>query len=290
MRQKVCAIVVVSLLMSVLGMAQTAPDGMSLVPAGEFWMGRVHMFFWDEIHWTDRDRLDDQPSRQISLDAFYMDKYEVTNADYQRFTNTTSHRRPWHWPGGQVTAALEKLPVYNVDWNDAVAYCTWAGKRLPTEAEWEKAARGGLDRKLYPWGDEIGVNDYVGMNSVLAARRRDPSEKKMAHYNAPNGPTQVGSFPPNGYDLYDVIGNVWEWVSDWYDRDYYVLAPLKNPKGPDTGIYRVTRGGGWTGGENLPKRSTLGVHYRSYSEDSQLSNAIGFRCAKSADASSQTKP
>src|SRR5688572_31741341 len=111
--------VVAALVFSLVCLGQAAPQsdapGMSLVPSGEFWMGRTHMFFWDEIRWIDRDRLDDQPARVVFLDAYYIDKYEVTDGDYQRFTEATSHRTPWHWPDGKVTSAQEKLPVYNVE-------------------------------------------------------------------------------------------------------------------------------------------------------------------------------
>src|SRR5215471_13712927 len=132
--------------------AQTAaPQEMAQVPAGKFWMGRTQTFFFDTIGGTPRDRMDDIPANNIYLDAFSIDKYEVTNADYARFVQATGARAPWHWPEGKMPKGEERLPVYNVNWYEATDYCKWAGKRLPTEAEWEKAARGGLDRARYAW-------------------------------------------------------------------------------------------------------------------------------------------
>jgi iron(II)-dependent oxidoreductase len=157
--------VILALVLAVQGLAQAPASqsepksqipGMSLIPAGAFWMGRAVMFLFDELDWTARDRMDDQPVHRVSLDAFYMDQYEVTQSDYARFSEATGRKTPWDWKDGKVRPGREKWPMYNVSWDDASAYCTWAGKRLPTEAEWEKAARGGLDRKLYSWGDDIG--------------------------------------------------------------------------------------------------------------------------------------
>ncbi len=243
-------------------------QGMALIPTGPFWMGRTHQFLFDSLDWVKRPRQDDMPAHVVNLDAFYLDKYEVTNLEFFRFAEATGHQRPWNWKDGKVSSVQEKLPVYNVSWEDAVAYCKWAGKRLPTEAEWEKAARGGLDRKLYPWGDDWGELE------------------KNAAYNAPEGPSPVGSFPPNGYGLHDMIGNVWEWVNDFYGRDYYALTPGKNPSGPEKGSYRVLRGASWASAEeSFPERgeqSLLGVHYRNYAESTQISPAYGFRCAKDA--------
>ncbi len=255
---------------------------MVLIPSGPFWMGRTHMFLFDELSWTARARLDDQPAHRISIDAFYIDKYEVTNADYALFVQATGRRTPWHWAKGQITPGQERWPAYNVDWNDAASFCAWAGKRLPTEAEWEKAARGGLDRNLYSWGNEIGETNGSAGEEGGGAR-----QTKLARYGFPNGPAPVGSYKPNGYGLYDVTGNVWEWVSDWYTRDYYVISPLNNPGGPEDGTYKVIRGGGWSNEDDqrTGQRSLLGVHYRNYAPPSQTSDAFGFRCARSVERS-----
>jgi len=265
-----------------------ADAGIVLIPAGDFWMGRNHFFLFDELNWTLRPRLDDRPVHQLSMDAFYMDKYEVTNAEYERFTEAAKHEKPWHWPGGKVTQEMQKKPVYNVSWFDADAYCKWAGKRLPTEAEWEKAARGGLDRKLYWWGDDLLPQRYFDGQAPPPPAGDDAKETKQpprGRWGAPNGPADVGSYPANGYGLYDVTGNVWEWVSDWYDKDYYLETPDKNPQGPESGKYKVARGGGWSSTEDLPQRSILGVHYRNYADPSDKSNVLGFRCAKPAETS-----
>src|SRR5262249_31534240 len=132
--------------------AQTAPENMALIPAGEFWMGRVHAFYYDSISGVARDKMDDLPANKIYLDAFYIDKYEVTNADYARFIEAAKARPPWHWPEGNIPKGEERFPVSNVNWFEANSFCNWLGKRLPTEAEWEKASRGGLDRNRFSWG------------------------------------------------------------------------------------------------------------------------------------------
>src|SRR5436189_328151 len=177
--------------------AQTAaPENMVQIPAGKFWMGRAYTIYTDSADLVPIDKLDDRPANHIDLDAFYLDKYEVTNADYGKFLQATPGTKPpWHWPQGKIEAGKEKLPVYNVTWFDADAYCKWAGKRLPTEAEWEKAARGGLDRKKFPWGDNALGNGGYGAPDVAVESGRGT----MANANYPFGAIAVGSFQPNGY-------------------------------------------------------------------------------------------
>jgi formylglycine-generating enzyme required for sulfatase activity len=238
------------------------------IPAGEFWMGRTHMFLLDELGMHLRPRLDDQPAHLVYLDSFLIDKYEVTNADYARFTEAKRYRKPFHWVNGKVPAGQEKFPVYNVSWDDAVAYCAFVGKRLPTEAEWERAARGGrAENTMYPWGDELRPRP---------AQRGGAPQPKLAHYGFPNGPAAVGSYPANDLGIFDVTGNVWEWVADWYGHSYYSTTPDINPKGPGTGQYRVIRGGGWSDADER----LLALHYRNYTNPGHRTATVGFRCAR----------
>ncbi|MBC8233813.1 formylglycine-generating enzyme family protein [bacterium] len=199
---------------------------MRLIPAGAFSMG------------SNDGESNEKPVHTVYLDAFYMDVYEVTVGQYRKFIKATGHNTP-NWSKVSKYSPTDNHPIVYVTWDDAQAYCKWAGKRLPTEAEWEKAARGGLVGKKYPWGDEAPdaegkyrANYYVGNNGIADADQ----------YCAP-----VGSFSPNGYGLYDMAGNVWEWCEDWYDEKYYSSSPRKNPPGPASGSSRVVRGGSWSG-------------------------------------------
>ena len=253
------------------------PAGMAFVSDGEFWMGRVHTFLVDAIGYFERDRQDNTPAHRVHLDEFFMDQNEVTNEEYAKFAGATGGQKPGQWGrAGEVPSGEERIPVYNVSWDEADAYCAWAGKRLPTEAEWEKAARGGLDRKRFPWGDEglrlqgSEANDdgYAGQTG------------RRAHSNYPYGPATVGSYPSNGYGLNDMTGNVWEWVNDWHYRNYYSISPLENPQGPQEGKYKTLRGGGWSDGDER----NLMIHFRSYADPEVRSTTVGFRCAQSVSA------
>ena len=200
---------------------------------------------------------DEHPQHKVWVDAFLIDRYEVTNAQYEKFMKATGHEAPEYWDDEKYNKFNH--PVVGVSWFDAVAYAKWAGKRLPTEAEWEKAARGGLVDKHYPWGDSISHD-----NANYGTGGRDRWE-----HTSP-----VGSFPPNEYGLYDMAGNVEEWCADWYDKDYYRSSPERNPKGPNTGSWRVLRGGSWGGNTSLSRCA-----YRFYAPS--ISNYfIGFRCAQ----------
>ena len=253
-----------------------APPGMAFVPAGEFWMGRVHFFLVDAIGWFERDRQDNTPAHRVHLDAFFIDQNEATNEEYAKFVATAGSLKPWQWPKGEIPEGDEKIPVYNVSWEEADAYCAWAGKRLPTEAEWEKAARGGLDRKRFPWGDEgLGLEGYEANDDSIAAKTGN-----RAHTNYPFGPATVGSYPSNAYGLNDMSGNVWEWVNDWYYRNYYSVSPLENPQGPQ-GKYKIIRGGGWSDSDDR----NLMNHFRSYADPEVRSTTVGFRCAQSVVSS-----
>lgn len=231
---------------------------MILVPAGEFQMG------------SNDGRDDEKPVHTVYVDAFYMDVYEVTNAQYQKFVEATGHWPPTHWYDPKFNAPEQ--PVVRMGWDDAVAYAEWAGKRLPTEAEWEYAARGGLIGKKYPWGDE--AFDAGGIHRANHGfDGNDPGDDAVDGYGytAP-----VGSFAPNGYGLYDMAGNVWEWCADWYGSDYYSSSPADNPTGPSSGTERVFRGGSWSYHPGL-----LRVAFRGYAEPHSRYSDYGFRCVSS---------
>jgi formylglycine-generating enzyme len=284
---------IATLLFFVMPQVQPPPN-MAEIPAGEFWMGRIRMYRPDENRYFLRLRIDDVPSHLVQIDRFFIDKYEVTHEDYAKFVEATKHRVPFHWKNGKVPEGHGQYPVYNVSWDDAADYCKWAGKRLPTEAEWEKAARGGLEKKVYPWGDDLWPGGKKGQpaadaaaddaNAANAANKPStPPAPKLALYNGISGPTKVGSYPPNGYGLYDVIGNVAEWVNDWYERTYYTTSPDANPPGPESGMYRVVRGNSWGDvvevGDNVEPR-VYGVHWRNFQVPFHRTNTVGFRCAK----------
>jgi len=217
------------------------PVAMVLVPGGTYSMG------------TDGGFPDQQPRHEVVLDPFYMDIHEVTNKQYQKFIEDTGRRNPDFW---FPDIDLPDEPVVGVSWKDAVAYAAWAGKRLPTEAEWEYAARGGTIGRKYPWGDSF-----------------DPSYANVGSF----GIAPVKSFRPNDHGLYDMVGNVWEWCSDWYGQEYYGESPRENPQGPSGGKYKVLRGWAW-----YCKPDQVKVTKRHNSNPSSTSYSYGFRCVKPA--------
>jgi iron(II)-dependent oxidoreductase len=226
---------------------QIPESDMVLIRAGEFMMGK-----------NTREPTDWQPEHKVQLDEFYMDKYEVTNRQYYKFCKETNSPLPEFWESPQFKCSMEypEHPVVGVNFTDAVRYAYWAGKRLPTEAEWEYAARGGLSGSDFPWGDQID-------STVCNYGRRYKSTLK------------VGSFKPNGYGLYDMSGNVWEWTSDNYGDDYYSDSPPQNPVGPSRGRFKVIRGGSWHSGAMCVQ-----VYYRNGLPSNWIDFAVGFRCAK----------
>jgi formylglycine-generating enzyme len=230
---------------------------MIFVPAGDYLRGRSHKLPDDGLKWVPDLMKDDQPVRRIYIDAFYLDEHEVTNEQYAAFVRSAHHRAPYNWPQGKYPEGKSKFPVVDVSWDDATAYAKWTRKRLPTEAEWERAARGLLEGAKYPWGDAAPT-------------------KADARFNVPDGPGEVAKSKPNYFGAYDMAGNVWEWCSDWYDKDYYAKAPEKNPQGPDGGMYRVLRGGSWA---DIPKYLTCAN--RSWARAGERSPNIGFRCVRS---------
>ena len=238
---------------------------MRLIPTGEFHRGRTHEWSDQALAWYPNPLKDDLPVRTIAVDAFLLDEAEVTNERYAAFVRTAGHRPPFHWKNGAHAPDTAAQPVVNVAWEDAAAFCAWEGKRLPTEAEWERACRGGVDDKTYSWGD-------------------DEPTAELAHFGSQEGgPIDVCSKPRNGFGLCDMIGNAWEWTADWYGRDYYAEAPAGNPPGPESGKYRVIRGGSWF---DKPASMFLTCSYRSWARSAERSPNVGFRCAKTAPRSS----
>lgn len=234
---------------------------------------------------------DERPTHSVHVDEFLMSVRPITNAEYARFVRETDHRppaiydlplvvsvggsererafratgQPYIWAEGQPDPDRALHPVTLVRREDAVAYCAWLSSetgravRLPTEAEWEKAARGGSDGKRYPWGDRMDGN--------MANFLTDPSLKAL------HGTTRGGSYPPNAYGLYDMVGNVWQWVADWYDARYYGASPLVNPLGPPAGQLRLLRGGSWL----VADVRMLSCSHRHKVPPDTYSYGIGFR-------------
>ena len=258
----------------------TAP--MTLIPAGEFQMGSRY----DTI-----GNAATRPMHVVYLDAFYIDKYEVTVGQYNQFVRATNYAPLPDWV--YQYSRTDAHPVIGVSWHDARAYAKWAGKRLPTEAEWEKAARGGLVQKNHPWGDTAidGTQcNFADKNlRIIWDREREP-EDNWADENLDDGyayTAPIGSYPPNGYRLYDMVGNVWEWCFDAYDENFYANSPYQNPiaeilirDGANNIVavnkLRVTRGASWHDGPpSIWIAGRLGQ-----SPEGEFTN-VGFRCAKS---------
>jgi len=228
----------------------TSPvDDLILIRGGMFLMG-------------DESPGDHAPVHEVFIEPFYIQRYEVTNDEYASFCRESGHRLPFFWEmaGFRCGPAYPDHPVVGVSWRDALAYTDWCSMRLPTEAEWEYAARGGLVGRHFPCGDSL--------------------EPAHGNFNKSDqrGPLAVGSYPPNGFGLYDMQGNVVEWVADWYAPDYYSHSPAANPQGPESGRFRVIRGGGWHSGATCNR-----VNYRNALPPNWLDFAVGFRCASDFD-------
>ena len=224
---------------------------MILIPEGIFTRG------------SDSGGYDEKPAQEIYLDAFYIDKYEVSVKEYNKYRKAANYVKqsvPF-FPGDHKVMEVPSHAVVGVSWHDAVNYCTWAGKRLPTEAEWEKAARGthGLN---FPWG-----------NKVLPKRANFAGTGDGFKYMGP-----VGNYPMGRsvYGVYDMAGNVSEWVSDFYDQFYYKRAPMMNPTGPETGKNYVFKGGSWDA-----RSVDIRTSKRFAASPGRKDSIVGFRCGRS---------
>jgi len=240
------------------------------IPAGEFWMGCNGAV--DE--WCEDDEY---PYHAVMLSAYKIGKYEVTVGEYQKCVASgvcNNSGAILHYSADTENSSChfgmvgkENYPMNCVTWYGAKAFCEWIGGRLPTEAEWEKAARG-TDGRKYPWGNEEATCIYAVMSDSNAGGDGCGTNGPM-----PRGSISVGKSP---YGAYDMAGNVWEWVSDWYAEDYYEETPTNNPMGPGSGEYRVMRGGAW----DEDSSDEMRVSYRNYEYPSAYADNLGFRCAK----------
>lgn len=289
------------------------PPGMTFLPGGTFEMGSKpagghqhspghsrQTSAFDPAH----EVYDDEgPVHSVTLPPFFMDIQEVTNEEFARFVQATGYKTDaerqgaswvfrqgakdwelveganWRHPLGPEDSIEDRMnhPVVHVSWQDAAAYATWAGKRLPTEAEWEYAARAGRRGQTYPWGDELKPGGTVVANFWQGHWPERNFLEDGYYYTAP-----VCSFPPNDFGLCDMIGNVWEWTADWYAEDYYRHSPSVNPKGPSSGQMRVARGGSWFCSPNYC--GAYRVAFRGKSPPDASFNNVGFRCAQDAKA------
>jgi len=232
----------------------TGKDGapMVLIPAGEFAMG------------SDKGDDDEQPIHRVFIDSFYIDKFEVTNGRFAKFVEAVQIEPPWGFKDKETPVLHIDQPVRWVNWMDAMGYCLWVGKRLPTEAEWEKAARG-TDGRIYPWGNDSPTPAHAvfglkeGADTVSAIGNRDK-----------------GKSP---YGVHDMAGNLYEWTIDWYDEQFYSKNPAINPRGPAEGAAKVQRGGSYT---NAPYR--LRSTFRTKGDPTEHDPNVGFRCAQDVPA------
>ena len=234
--------------------AHLGKDGapMVLVPAGEFPMG------------SEQGDDDEQPVHRVFLDSFYLDTFEVTNGRFAKFVAAIQSEPPWGFADTETPVLHAERPVRWVNWLEATGYCLWAGKRLPTEAEWEKAARG-TEGRLYPWGHEPPTPAHAVFGL-----------KEGTETVSPIGNRDKGTSP---YGVHDLAGNLYEWVADWYDEGFYTPLPTLNPRGPIEGTAKVQRGGSYING---PYR--LRSAFRTKGDPTEHDPHVGFRCAQDAPA------
>jgi formylglycine-generating enzyme len=283
-----------------------ALDGLRPIPGGAFLMGSADADGWPADG--------EGPVRAVTLQPFYLDATCVSNERFNDFVNATAYKTEaerfgwsfvfhlflsreqlaqvtqrvvgspwwcrvdgatWRHPEGPGSNIKQRWnhPAVHVSWSDALAYCAWAGRRLPTEAEWECAARGGLVQKRYPWGDELTPGGRHFCNIWQGEfPNRDTAEDGYS------GTAPVKSYKPNGYGLYNVAGNVWEWCHDWFSPDFHVAGPRADPVGPPGGERKVVRGGSYLCHQSYCNRYRVGARYAN-TPDSSTGNT-GFRCAR----------
>ena len=285
--------------------SQGSTEGMVRLDGGAFWMGTDYAAGFP---------LDGEgPVRRVTLDPFHIDTHTVTNDEFAEFISKTGYvteserfgwsyvfqghlkDRPelidqrvpgvqwwckvngadWRHPEGPDTGigARPHHPAVQVSWNDAAAYAGWAGKRLPAEAEWEYAARGGAEQKLFPWGDELTPGGKHLCN-VWQGKFPEVDEAEDGY----SAPSPVDAFPANGYGLFAVAGNTWEWCEDWFDAAYHVTASRSNPVGPPEGAAKLMKGGSYLCHESYCNRYRVAAR-TSNTPDSATTN-IGFRCVR----------
>ena len=245
------------------------------------------------------ERADEAPVHKVTLKPFWMMRHEVTVREFRRFVEAAGYKTDaertgtskafrlksgtwemtpdanWQHPEGTGSKPLENEPVCQVSWNDAIHFAKWAGLRLPTEAEWEFAARGGLSQSTYSWGNRLTSGGQIMANYWQGEFPRCNTGMDGFKMRAP-----VGHFPANSYGLHDIGGNVWEWCADWYGRDFYGESPAMNPLGPELGEHRVVRGGSFMCAENSCEG--FRVASRHHHDPFTGLNNLGFRCAKDA--------
>jgi formylglycine-generating enzyme required for sulfatase activity len=253
-----------------------ATPNLARIPAGEFLMGAADA------------EEDERPVHRVFVGEFFIGRFPVTHDEYGRFVRATGYpppairelplitaggrdelfrelASPYVWVSDQPPIGHGTHPVVLVKYDDALAYCVWLSQvlgrqvRLPTEAEWERAARGGVDGHRYPWGNELAPSRA---NYLV-----DASNKRQ------RGTRPTGTYPPNAFGLYDMCGNVWEWISDWYSADYYGLGEMRDPRGPQSGTMRIVRGGSWVNDDV----SMLRCAYRHKVPPDTYAYSVGFR-------------
>ncbi len=278
---------------------------MVFIPAGKYYMGtgeRWEGMQMDPFFYEDKTALEhEMPSHRLTMDAFWFYQTHVTNAQFSIFIETTgyqthaeaagvsynlnnegewieSNNSSWQQPDGPDSSimGLENHPVVHVTWADAAAYCEWAGGRLPTEAEWERVGKGMHSTfAKYPWGGDLPSGQRANFCDVNCPL--NSANEKQDDGFATTSP--VGQYPlgSNQYNAMDLAGNVWDWIWDWYDQDYYLKSPHENPMGPSSGREKVIRGGGWNS-----NNFELRVTNRDKADPEMSTSTIGFRCVQLA--------